>query len=228
LLLSNHKLLYVPEYRGAPTISQFASTLGSFIGSVYGEWVREKYDSAHAAGKKLTWKELREQFPPPVLEVTQMATESSVSAFVSKFRTINSVEVRVLDTNHELDNSPIFGEMRGIKDAIGADQVVLRSQKAGATGLDKGGVTHLIASQAEDGNAQITLKGKGINGDKLLAKNDSFNATFEIGALPLQPVAAGDKVYGKLLSQISLGTITLRKGGEKAMRKIAKIIERRW
>lgn len=228
LLLSNHKLLYVPEFRGAPTISQFASTLGSFISNAYGEWTRRLYDQAHANGKKLTWKELREQCPPPVLEITQMATESSVSAFVSKFRAINSVEVRVLDTNHELDNSPIFGQMRGIKDKIHADQVVLRTQKSGDVGLDKGAVTALIAHQAEDGNAQITLKGKGVNGDKLLAKNDSFNATFEIQTLPTSVINAAVKVYDKLLNQIGLGTITLRKGDGAAMQKIKGIVERYW
>ncbi len=228
LILSNHKLLYVSEGRGAPSMSQFASTMGSFLGSAYNEWSTKIYNDAKLQGKKITWKALREMYPPPALEVTQMATESSVTAFVQKFRTINTVEVRVLNSNHELDNSPIFGEMRDIKDRIHADQVLLKTHKTGEVGLEKGGVTKLISAQAEDGNARITLRGKGINGDVLTATNESFNASFIINALPTEVIPAGDKVYEKLKTQIQMGTIALKSGGDKAAQKIADIVKRYW
>jgi len=228
LLLSNHKLLYVPEGAGAPSVAQFGTTMATLISKAYADWTKRLYAEINASGRKMTWKQLREVYPPPVLEVTKMATESSVSAFVEKFRTINTVEVRVLNTNHELDNSPIFGEMRDIKDKIHADQVVLKTQKKGEVGLDKGGVTKLISSQAEDGNSQITLRGKGINGDNLVATNENFNASFAIKPLPTEVVSAAVQVYSKLKKQIEIGTVALKSGGEVAARKISELVKRYW
>lgn len=229
LLLSNHKLLYVKETKNAPAISQFEATMSLFVGAKYKEWIRGVYDDLDAKGKRETWKKLFERFPPPQLEITPMSTESSVSAYVEKFRTINSVEVRVLATNHELDNSPIFGEMRDIREEIQADQVLLRTHKAGEDGLDKGGVAKLISAQAEEGNAKITLKGKGINGDKLTAMNDSFNVAFEINQLPAAVLSAASRAYEKIKSQIGLGTITVKEAGQTAKKRIAQLVaEREW
>jgi len=228
LLLSNHKLLYVQETAGAPNIAQFATTMGQFLGNAYSEWAREKYDRVNAEGRRLTWKQLREQYPPPTLEVTKIATESSVTAYVEKFRVINTVEVKVFSTNHELDNSPIFGEMREIKEEISADQVVLRSSRAGKVGLEKGGVAKLISSQAEDGNAQIVLRGTGLQGDKLTATNDSFNASFSIEQLPQSEINAAGKMYDLIRRQIGLGTISLREGGHATAQRIAEITKRYW
>ncbi len=228
LLLSNHKLLYVQEGVGAPSVAQFATTMSTFLSNAYSEWVRRLYDTAKAEGRKITWNKLREKYPPPVLEVTKMGTESSVTAFVKKFKTINTVEVKVLSTNHELDNSPVFGEMRDIKEKINADQVVLRTHKKGDVGLDKGGVAKLISSQAEDGNAQIVLRGKGLQGDPLTATNESFNASFSIEPLPDEVIQAAARVYDKLKAQIQVGTIALRAGGDVAARKIAELVKRYW
>jgi len=228
LLLSNHKLLYVQENSGAPNVAQFATTMSQFLGNAYSEWARGIYDKAHSEGKKLTWKQFREAFPPPALEVTKIASESSVTAYVEKFRTINAVEVKVLNTNHELDNSKIFGEMRDIKTKTSADQVVLRTSKSGNVGLQKGEVAKLISSQAEDGNAQIVLRGVGLQGDKLAATNDSFNASFTIKRLPSDVLTASSEMYNLIKRQIELGTINLRQSGHDAAKKIADITKRYW
>jgi hypothetical protein len=156
-----------------------------------------------------------------------MATESSVTAYVEKFGVVNSVEVRLLDTNHELDNSKIFGDMREIKDQINASQILLRTQKSGEVGLNKYNVTKLISAQAEDGNAKITLRGKALNGNKLVAMNDSFNVAIPIEPLSSSVLKAANHVYNKIKDQVALGTITLRNGGKAAKKKVADLIASR-
>jgi hypothetical protein len=227
LILSNHKLLYVRENSGAPSLSSFASTISLFLGEAYREWTREIYNKENETSRKVTWAQLREKYPPPILTITSLSSESSVSAFLEKFKTVNAVEIRLLETNHELDNSPIFGEMRDIKEQIGASNMVLRSQKAGDVGLNSANVAKLIGTEAGDGNTQITLKGKALNGEKLTANNDSFSVAITIAKLPHGIIAASDKVYEKLKNQLALGTISIKSGGQKALAKIESLIKAR-
>lgn len=223
LILSNHKLLYVRENAGAPSLSTFTSTISLFLGVAYKNWIREIYDKRNAQ-EKITWKDLQKEFPPPVLEITSMATESSVTAYVEKFKTINSVEIRLIDTNHELDNLPIFGEMREIKDEISADDISLRTHKSGDAGLNKGGVAKLVSVPAQEGNSKITIRGKGLGGDRLVANNDSFIVSVPVPGLQIQVGAAADMLVDKMQGQINSGIINVKKGGKVAMEKVAQLI----
>jgi hypothetical protein len=228
LLLSNHKLLYVKENIGAPSLDTFASTMSLFLGSSYKRWTRKIYDERNKVGS-ITWSKLRSEFPPPKLEITAMGTESSVSAYVKKFSVINTVEIKLVDTNHELDNLPIFGDMRGIQEQVDATDITLKTHKGGDIGLNKGGIARLVASPAQEGNSKIIIRGKGLGGDALIAKNDSFNVSIPIPKMPRNVGAAADVLWNKLSSQESLGIINLKAGGIKAMRKIAAIIrEQKW
>ena len=227
LLLSNHKLLYVRESPGAPSLSSFTSTISLFLGDAYKEWIRTVYDNKKNNNKKITWKALYSQIPPPKVTVTPMSSEDSVSAFIEKFKAVNAIEVRVLETNHELDNSPIFGEMREIKELIGADNMLLRSQKSGAVGLDKANLAKLISSQAGDGNTEVTIKGTAINGEKITAKDDSFSIAIVISKLPKNVLSAAGKVYEKLKNQLSLGIVSIKPSGSAAISKVGSIIKAR-
>lgn len=227
LFLSNHKLLYVRENSGAAPLSSFASTISLFLGDAYKKWVRGIYDERKKSHNKIKWADLHREFPPPVLTVTPLLSESSVTAFLEKFRTVNTVEIRLLGTNHELDNSPIFEDMREIQEKIGADNIVLRSQKSGVVGLDRGNVAKLIGGQAGDGNSVTTVKGKAINGESLSANNDSFTIAIPIAKLPSAILAAAEKAYAKLKEQLSLGTIVIHDVDEEAKNKVKNIIQRK-
>jgi hypothetical protein len=227
LRLSDHKSLYVRENSGAPGIGTFSSTISAFIKAEYRKWIRIKYDEMKKKDPGVSWKNVYETFPPPSLEVTPMATESSVTAFLEKFKVINTVEVRLLETNHELDNSPIFGNMRRVKSGTGAESVVLRSQKAGDVGLDKGGVSGLISSPAEEGNSRIVLRGKDLRGTKLVADNESLNVAVPIKKLPESVPAATDDLLEKLLDQIAIGVIKLKDSSVVASAKLKRIISSR-
>jgi hypothetical protein len=227
LLLSNHKLLYVRENVGAPSLNTFASTISQFLSQSFRKWIRGVYDSKNHGGRNTTWADLMKEFPPPVLEVTPMATESSVSAYVEKFSVVNAVEIQLIETNHELDNLPIFGEMREIKDKIQADDISLKTHKKGKVGLSKDGVKKLVATPAAEGNSKIVIRGTGIGGDRLVAKNDSFNVAIPVPNMPQEVGPAAGTLLKKLQDQMALGIINLKAGGKVAMDKIAAIAGRR-
>jgi len=224
LMLSNHKLLYVKENVGAPSIDTFASTISLFLSTSYKSWARKLYESKKDTDEKITWSTLYQDFPPPRLEITPIATESSVSAYVEKFATINTVEIKLLETNHELDNLPIFGDMRGIQNKVDADDITLRAHKKGDTGLNKNGIAKLVSTPAQEGNSKIVIRGKGLGGNRLVAQNDSFNVAIPVSTLPRQAANAADAIKDKIDEQSRLGIIDLKKGGAHALRKIAEII----
>lgn len=226
LKLSDHKLYYVKENKGAPALDQFATTIGHFLSDVYSKWMRDKYDNINNVRRVRTWDDLRGEFPPPKLELTAMANESSVTQLIAKFKTINAVEVHLRDTNHELDNSKIFGDMRRLKDGIGADDIALKTKKDGDVGLDKAGVGSLIAQQATTGNSTLKVSGQSLAGDKMTADNEQMKVSIPIKALPKDIKLAAIKIWEKVKEQTSLGVLSFKGGGELATIKVRSIVNR--
>lgn len=229
LILSNHKLLYVRENPGAPPISAFEATIAKFFNDCYKSWARNIYDSTNTQTRQITWAQFHEMYPPPNLDVLAMGTEKSVAAYVEKFRTINLVEIKLSETNHELDNNKLFADIRKVKENVGAANIALRSQKSGDVGLDKGGITKLIAEQAEGGNARIMIRGKSLAGDKMTAQNESFNVALPIQNVPYDTISAATLVKAALENQVKQRFIHVAKAPAAAIAKIKRLIqERSW
>ncbi len=229
LILSSHKLLYVRENVGAPPISAFEATMANFINQEYKTWSRKIYERENSAPKKMTWGKFYEKYPHPNLEILPIGNEGSVSAYVEKFKTINMVEVKLAETNHEIDNVKLFGDIRKVKENVGAENIALRTQKSGEVGLDKGGVTKLIAEQAEGGNARITIRGKSLAGDKLTAQNESFNIALPIKTVPQETIPAVTMLKNTLSFQLQQGFIRMAQANSAAIKKVKSLIDaRRW
>jgi len=116
-------------------LSTFEATVQAFLSNAYKVFIRDYYDQEKSEDSSFTWDSAFSMYPRPELKITPMATEGSLNHYVRKFQTINTVEIRLLNTNHELDNSPLFGDAREVKDKIGADEIVIRTQKNRGRGL---------------------------------------------------------------------------------------------
>lgn len=226
LKLSNHKLYFVRENANAPSIKVFESTMQYFLNRVYDKWIKDLYSETNSERRVITWAKLMEKWPRPNLEVTPLATENSVSAFVEKFRTVNAVEIKLLRTNHELDNSPIFGDMREVGGKIGAETVSIKTQRAGEVGLEKGEVAKLVSGQALDGNAKISITGKSLGGDRMQARNESFSLSVPIKEVSKKVVEATQNLVDAVAGQVAVGLIRLAKGPAKAYAKVAELMGR--
>ena len=229
LILSNHKLLYVRENQGAPPISAFETTIEHFLNQQYEKWIRGIYDDINENSRKMTWSQIREMYPRANLEILPIGTEESVTAYIQKFRTINMVEVKLSETNHELDNTKLFGDIRALKESVGAENIALKTQKSGEVGLDKGSITKLIAEQAEGGNAKITIRGKSLAGDKMTAQNESFNVALPIKPVPQEVISAATMLREALAFQVKQGFINLAQANSTALNKVKALIGgRQW
>ena len=217
LQLSNHKLFFVRETSQAPLLSTFESTIQAFLMSAYKSFIRKYYDKMKADDPSFSWAKAREAYPQPNLKITPMASEASLTAHIAKFQVLRSVEVKLLETNHELDNSPLFGDMREVSSAIGADEITVRTQKRGEAGLDKENVARLIRPQAESGNAKIKLVGKAINGEDLKTENENFNFSIAIKKLTGSVKEAAVEIIDKVKSQLSLGVLEFKEHNSSAV-----------
>jgi hypothetical protein len=82
----------------------------------------------------------------------------------------------------------------------------------------------LVSTPAQEGNSKITIRGKGLGGDKLIANNDSFNVSVPVPRLEKEVAAAAVMLKTKLEQQISLGIINVKKGGAASMAKLTQLI----
>lgn len=227
LSLSNHKLIYVREEAFAPSLSAFRSTILHFLKQSYREWARELYEDLKGTDEELTWAKLREQWPAPELEVTPISNDKSIEAYLRSFRSINTVQLQMLNTNHEIDNRKLFAGLRGLKGRTRADNVTLKTSKAGDVGLDKAAVADLVREQANQGNTGIVISGTNVIGEKQTAKNDELKLSIPIKKLSKKVLEAAHYLFDKLEDQIGQGIVKFQKSPAKAISKVASIIEER-
>jgi hypothetical protein len=223
LFLSNHKLLYVRETAGAPSLSTFETTASQFLRKCHSEWINSVYQRFKGTENSVKKMDLFSKYPLPILAITPLSTEASVSAYVEKFRTINTVEVQLLDTNHELDLSGILDDIRSVKDEIGGSKISVKTERSGDVGLNKGNVAKLIAVQAQDGNSRVVLRGKDLAGEKLTAENDSFKVSIQITTLTGSVEKAARKIVEVIRKHISSGLINVRDAPSSAIEKLKTI-----
>ena len=225
LLLSNHKLLFVRENSGAPSIQIFESTILSFLKLAHRKWIDLKFNERNdeAPIKK---NDLYNEWPSPTLEIVPLASEETINAYVDKFKVINSVEIQLLNTNHETDNSPLFRSLRSVKGDTGADKLSIKTQKTGTVGLEKAEVTKLISGQAQEGNSRITLQGEGLAGDKMKTMNTEFYIAIPVTTLKENVGIAAASLVDTLNRHVSQGAINLREVTNVASAKFNNLMRK--
>lgn len=222
LLLSNHKLLYVRETSGAPSIETFATTIESFISVQLKNWINGEHERLKEAGKKVTKKKLYETYPLPEVNIVELSSEFTINQFVKKFSVLNSVEIKLVDTNHEIDNSPLFDRLRNVKDNLGADSLTVKNEKKGLLGLKKAYAAKLVAGPAEEGNSRITLRGLDSEGDKLQGNNDEFKLSVPI-ELPSKVQTASARMIDVYNKTLGAGLITIKEASKASMSKLLQL-----
>lgn len=225
LMLSNHKLLYIRENSGAPGLTSFSSTIEAFIKTQRMSVISEEFEKQKDSPEKMTKVALSKKYPLPEINIVELSSDASIQEFVKKFIILNTVEVKLLDTNHELDNSPLFGQARKVKDKLGADSVTVKNEKKGIIGLNKEAVAALITKPAEEGNSRITLKGIGEDGDGLRGNNEHFKLSVPI-ILPSTAVKAAQTAILTYRKTLASGLLSVQATSAAAKRKFRLLREK--
>jgi hypothetical protein len=182
LILSSHRLAYLPETPNAPDLKAFRSTMAHFLKIEYESFISKLHETHQSAGEKVSKKLLREEHVVPRLEIIALTEQGSISDFIDKYDVLKSIEFRIVKPNSELEGGKIFKSIRSLSDDLASQDTKLIT--ASAQGLDKQAAKAAIADATVQGNQEVKLKGKDDDGNTLQGNNESFKIGVEIDPVP--------------------------------------------
>jgi len=223
LILNNHKLVYLPETKGAPSLEAFRATAQRFLSNAHKNFVTTLHQSAEQRNEKITRKALLEQYPVPFIELIPLSSESSLEEFVKQFDLLREIHVRLIDPNGELDNNELFDDMQQSKDTLGAKstEIIHKNSK----GMSKDGAIDHLKAAAQRGNTEITLVGVDPNGDKLRGNNERFKLGVQIKEIPGTIKGAANKLFEIFNGVVNDGILKVGKPQIDPTPKISKLLE---
>jgi len=222
LILNDHKLIYMPETKGAPSIEAFRSTVQKFASNTHKIFADQQYQDVKHLDSQTTRNSILELFPKPTIEVIPLSSEASLDSFIKKFNVLSEIRVRLIDPNGELDNEELFDDLQRSKDNLGAKttEVTHRNPK----GMSKNNAVKQLKVAAQRGNTEITVGGKDLQGDKLSGNNDHFKLSVSVKDIPITIGGAAEKLYETLKSVVKKGILAVGKPLADPTLKIAKIL----
>lgn len=217
LVVETHRLIFVKEHRGSPTLRTFENLMRRFLLEAYIE----------AYGKSPSRKSTAEPEPdrpsPPTLEIVPMMSESSLGAFLDRFDIIQSLSVRVAETNNELDNSDLLDNVRESHRRMQSTKTEL-SYKSTSEGLNKTEVAAELEAMGK-GTGYGHVKGKDALGHPIEGNNENFGVKSNIDSLPDRVPAAIEVVMAEYNLLEQSGAVNGGNAEETVRRKVKLVYD---
>ena len=226
LILNTHRLVFLPRTQQAPTIQEFESTVRNFAAIKHNQFINATYESRKNSPEKTTKKALRQETPPPEVNVVPLTNLDSVADFVARFDKLRSIDFRLLRPNPTIDAEDTFKDVRGILENIGANSGKL-SASNNTDGLDKDTAITVINDAAKGGNSDITLKGTDEHGAILSGSNEDFKVSVPLDSVPQTRPGLVRKLYQTLrdiLPASAAGSTAESAEGQAKLNNLAKDI----
>jgi len=212
LILNNHKLVYFPETRSAPSISTFKSTAQFYINQQHKQFINQRYeelkeqnaeyrDELLVSTPRVTKKALLEQYPHATLEVVPIPSELSLFEFIKKYQKLNSISIKILRTNSEINNSKLIQSIRNNGRKLGANAGNI-AYSGSKVGLDKTEAAKQLSEMTLDGNSEVKLSGIDINGNSLVGNNDEFKLKVAIDDVSPDINKAARQLYAAMRDEM--------------------------
>ncbi|MFD0893443.1 hypothetical protein KBB96_18610 [Luteolibacter ambystomatis] len=223
LILNNHRLLYVKEHRGSPSMEVFRSTIAKFLKIKHRTFIEAKFKASEEDenGKRLTKKKLVEIYPYPEVDLTHVGSNESVRDFIHKFKTIESVTTKLVPTNSELDNDLMFDAVRDAQKRINSKKTTLRYENN--EGLNKEETIDQISSLASQGNHEFSLAGESPSGGKMKGNNDDLKIQVPIEKPSRKNKRESKSLYQKFVALVESNIVQVGKQGRRTLNKISEI-----
>lgn len=217
LILNNHRLIYLKETPYAPSLNSFQATIKKFINLKRDEYISLLYAQRQ---EKITKKSLSNEFPKATLDIVPLGGKSSIKDFIQRFDLLQTVTIKLLETNNELDNNEFFRMLRKQQELTNSDKTKL--EFGSKHGLDKEYMEDQLAIAIGQGNANVNLEGKDNQGNVIKGNNDSFKINIFIDAISNNLREVSNQLFNRFQNlrnrnQIDLGEIQDR---EKLIEKL--------
>lgn len=193
IVLENHRLLYTPETQYAPNVHEFAHAVKSIVRNHIRraeQAFREERRALKTAGipvEKIPQEEWAAKFPSVDVRATPIASNDSIAAFLGRFSVLKTLQITLLETNHEVDYEKMWGGIRDAGNSVGSKstEVMFKNKTAG---LNAETAQQQISGVANQGNHEVNLSGTDRRGAMLKGNNEHMrfrtviNVTKDIAA----------------------------------------------
>jgi len=223
LILNTHRLIFYKETKQAPGMPSFAMTAEKIINLQRKTYLGKLYKNKKQL-KELGVKrkhELALLFPPAKIEIVPLGSEESFSKFLGEFKKITSVEVRMVNTNDEIDPEALFEQLERQKDLLGSKRS--RLIHSNAQGLEMSEAEAQFAPIAQRGNTEVKISGTDLKGDALKGNNEEFRLRIPIVKISQDVKAAAKVMFGKYQEVVDSGLIAVPEVAAK-VKNILKLI----
>jgi hypothetical protein len=146
---------------------------------------------------RVTKKSLLKQYPHAKLEVVPIPSELSLLEFIKKYQKLNSMSVKILRTNSEINNSKLLQSIRNNGQKLGANAGSI-GYSGSKEGLDKAEAAKQLSEMALDGNSEVKLSGTDVNGNSLIGNNDEFKLKVTIDEVSPDVNKAARQLYSAM------------------------------
>jgi hypothetical protein len=199
LILETHRLMFIPEHRGSPTLKTFETVMQRFLLDAYIERYGEKSGKLSPTNKSV------ERLASPELQIVRMMSAGSLESFLDRFELIQQLSIRVAEVNNEFDNSELIEDLRKSHRKMQSKQTDLKYKNT-SDGLSREEVsTELVA--VGKGTGYVNVIGRDPSGRKIEGNNEQFGIRTEVEAVPDGIVAATDLALREFDSLLEAGAI---------------------
>ncbi|WP_143006218.1 hypothetical protein [Limimonas halophila] len=184
LILNNHRLIYLPMTRDAPSLQNFQTTIKKFLNIKHDEFLRTEKHRLNEQSQRATIKGLAHIHPKPTLDVEYLVSKRALSVYLDQFQKLQSLTIRVMDTNQEAEYSDLIDDIRELSKPINPDRTQL--SWANSEGLNIDHVREPVDAFAHGEKVHMTLKGQGHEGTKMQVDNEKLRLKVEHESLPAE------------------------------------------
>ncbi len=226
LLLGCHRLLFVRQHRGSPTLDNFRTTLSRFLKKCHRAFLESKAkQNDPESGEKPKMRELVRMFPYPHVDLTPLGSHESIQTFIQKFKRIDTVTAKLLETNSEIDNDGMFKSLRASQKRMRSVRTSLHYENK-KQGLNPSETEKQLIALSKQGNHDMRVTGVDSSGEKLEGNNDSFKVKIPIADLPEDLSEAAAVLHERFLGLKKNKIITVPDSDPTALQK-ARAVRRK-
>lgn len=218
LVLSDHRLLYFAETSFAPELNAFASTMQIFLRRVWRDLLRKKHKEE---GVTKTHKDLRIEYPMPVLSVLPVAKSDQIDKLMREFERIEKIRFRLIRPNQETDASEVFQSVRDRFQPLSPSR--LDVEMADSDGLKKDESISAVKEATSGLNTDVIVTGVDSQGNRIKADNDEFALRIPIEDPPEAEQPLAKKLFAEFIKQAATGAVKRFKPNQKVLDKLSSL-----
>lgn len=226
LILNTHRLVFMPKTKFAPTMKELATTCEILINRFRQRFIDAEVKLGERGSKADLRAQMEFEYPRAEVKIVPLTSSFSISGALRQFKVIDKLSITLVATNNDMDLDGFFSGVRQAGDNVGARTTKLEHDAKDAEGLKKGPAAKEVKAATQQGNAQVTVRGKGQDDSPLTQTNDDLKFKQPAAFKPSTDVKENAKeMFAQFTNLISRGIIVAPTFAREARDKVLKIVQ---